>query len=69
MFNAGSPPESLGKGRDWNVDLVPKLLMADGLLFLFNTPKYYFLVQFLFSLFRPPRETTHIYWRDPLSRI
>ena len=31
MFNAGSPPESLGKGRDWNVDLIPKLLMADGL--------------------------------------
>jgi Rab GDP dissociation inhibitor len=32
MFNAGSPPEFLGKGRDWNVDLIPKLLMADGLL-------------------------------------
>ena len=23
-------PESLGRGRDWNVDLVPKFLMANG---------------------------------------
>ncbi|MEQ2296378.1 Rab GDP dissociation inhibitor beta, partial [Ameca splendens] len=28
----GSPPESMGKGRDWNVDLVPKFLMANGQL-------------------------------------
>ncbi|EDQ92200.1 uncharacterized protein MONBRDRAFT_17747 [Monosiga brevicollis MX1] len=27
-----SPPESMGRGRDWNVDLVPKFLMANGLL-------------------------------------
>uniref|UniRef100_A0A671RRZ7 Rab GDP dissociation inhibitor n=1 Tax=Sinocyclocheilus anshuiensis TaxID=1608454 RepID=A0A671RRZ7_9TELE len=26
----GSPPESMGKGRDWNVDLIPKFLMANG---------------------------------------
>lgn len=26
----GTPPESMGKGRDWNVDLVPKFLMANG---------------------------------------
>nr|XP_057924270.1 rab GDP dissociation inhibitor beta-like [Doryrhamphus excisus] len=28
----GKPPESMGKGRDWNVDLVPKFLMAYGQL-------------------------------------
>ncbi|XP_066448219.1 rab GDP dissociation inhibitor beta [Eleutherodactylus coqui] len=28
----GSPPECMGRGRDWNVDLVPKFLMADGQL-------------------------------------
>uniref|UniRef100_A0A7N8XYJ8 Rab GDP dissociation inhibitor n=1 Tax=Mastacembelus armatus TaxID=205130 RepID=A0A7N8XYJ8_9TELE len=28
----GSPPESMGKGRDWNVDLIPKFLMANGIL-------------------------------------
>lgn len=26
----GAPPESMGKGRDWNVDLIPKFLMANG---------------------------------------
>lgn len=26
------PPESMGRGRDWNVDLVPKFLMANGQL-------------------------------------
>ena len=24
------PKESYGRGRDWNVDLIPKFLMADG---------------------------------------
>ncbi|XP_049617125.1 rab GDP dissociation inhibitor beta [Syngnathus scovelli] len=28
----GKPPESMGSGRDWNVDLVPKFLMANGQL-------------------------------------
>ncbi|XP_042191419.1 rab GDP dissociation inhibitor beta [Callorhinchus milii] len=28
----GSPPESMGRGRDWNVDLIPKFLMATGQL-------------------------------------
>ncbi|XP_017281856.1 rab GDP dissociation inhibitor beta [Kryptolebias marmoratus] len=28
----GNPPDSMGKGRDWNVDLVPKFLMANGQL-------------------------------------
>ncbi|CAL9683281.1 unnamed protein product [Knipowitschia caucasica] len=28
----GSPPESMGSARDWNVDLVPKFLMANGQL-------------------------------------
>ncbi|XP_041048249.1 rab GDP dissociation inhibitor alpha isoform X1 [Carcharodon carcharias] len=29
---AGCPPESMGRGRDWNVDLTPKFLMANGQL-------------------------------------
>ncbi|XP_003978432.1 rab GDP dissociation inhibitor beta [Takifugu rubripes] len=28
----GKPPESMGKGRDWNVDLIPKFLMSNGQL-------------------------------------
>ncbi|KAF1606660.1 UNVERIFIED_CONTAM: Rab GDP dissociation inhibitor beta, partial [Eudyptes robustus] len=24
------PPTDMGRGRDWNVDLVPKFLMANG---------------------------------------
>lgn len=31
-FGAGAPDETYGRGRDWNVDLVPKFLMANGLL-------------------------------------
>uniref|UniRef100_A0AAZ3P131 Rab GDP dissociation inhibitor n=1 Tax=Oncorhynchus tshawytscha TaxID=74940 RepID=A0AAZ3P131_ONCTS len=26
----GKPPESMGRGRDWSVDLIPKFLMANG---------------------------------------
>uniref|UniRef100_H3B0F5 Rab GDP dissociation inhibitor n=1 Tax=Latimeria chalumnae TaxID=7897 RepID=H3B0F5_LATCH len=26
------PPDSMGRGRDWNVDLIPKFLMANGQL-------------------------------------
>ena len=36
----GSPPESMGKGRDWNVDLIPKFLMANGNSFSRITLKY-----------------------------
>ncbi|XP_061817454.1 rab GDP dissociation inhibitor beta [Nerophis lumbriciformis] len=28
----GKPPESMGRSRDWNVDLVPKFLLANGQL-------------------------------------
>lgn len=31
-FGAPAPDESYGKGRDWNVDLIPKFLMANGSL-------------------------------------
>lgn len=31
-FNINSEPERFGRGRDWNVDLIPKFLMANGLL-------------------------------------
>ena len=26
----GKPPAEMGRGRDWNVDLIPKFLMANG---------------------------------------
>lgn len=28
----GNAPEGMGRGRDWNVDLIPKFLMANGQL-------------------------------------
>lgn len=31
-YNLGKPSQSMGRGRDWNVDLIPKFLMANGLL-------------------------------------
>lgn len=31
-FGAPPPDETYGRGRDWNVDLIPKFLMAHGLL-------------------------------------
>ena len=29
-FNLPPPPSDTGRGRDWNVDLIPKFLMANG---------------------------------------
>ncbi|KAJ8360989.1 hypothetical protein SKAU_G00175140 [Synaphobranchus kaupii] len=29
-FQVPGPPNSMGHGRDWNVDLIPKLLLANG---------------------------------------
>jgi len=31
-FNQTMPTDKYGRGRDWNVDLIPKFLMANGLL-------------------------------------
>lgn len=31
-FGVEKPAEKYGRGRDWNVDLIPKFLMANGLL-------------------------------------
>ena len=28
--NMGTPPAAYDRGRDWNVDLIPKFLMANG---------------------------------------
>ena len=38
-FGMGKAPEEMGKGRDWNVDLIPKFLMANGKIisFAFNS--------------------------------
>ncbi|XP_074223298.1 rab GDP dissociation inhibitor beta-like isoform X2 [Camelus bactrianus] len=37
----GAPPASMGRGRDWNVDLIPKFLMANGhLMGLFEKHRF-----------------------------
>uniref|UniRef100_A0A2K6EPM5 Rab GDP dissociation inhibitor n=1 Tax=Propithecus coquereli TaxID=379532 RepID=A0A2K6EPM5_PROCO len=36
----GPPPASMGRGRDWNVDLIPKFLMANGLMGLFEKRRF-----------------------------
>uniref|UniRef100_UPI003AB0DF2E rab GDP dissociation inhibitor beta isoform X2 n=1 Tax=Centroberyx gerrardi TaxID=166262 RepID=UPI003AB0DF2E len=43
----GSPPETMGKGRDWNVDLVPKFLMANGLMGVFEKRRFKKFLQFV----------------------
>uniref|UniRef100_A0A8C3G5D8 Rab GDP dissociation inhibitor n=1 Tax=Cyclopterus lumpus TaxID=8103 RepID=A0A8C3G5D8_CYCLU len=35
-----SPPESMGRGRDWNVDLIPKFLMANDLMGMFEKRRF-----------------------------
>ncbi len=33
LFRPGSePPKELGSNRDWNVDLIPKFIMANGFI-------------------------------------
>jgi Rab GDP dissociation inhibitor len=32
QYSSGSPPGSFGSSRDWNIDLVPKFIMASGFL-------------------------------------
>jgi len=32
----GKPPPEMGRGRDWNVDLIPKFLMANGQLVCYH---------------------------------
>ncbi|XP_076123879.1 rab GDP dissociation inhibitor alpha [Alosa pseudoharengus] len=31
-FQVSGPPKSMGRSKDWNVDLIPKLVLANGLL-------------------------------------
>uniref|UniRef100_A0A3Q0SSQ0 Rab GDP dissociation inhibitor n=1 Tax=Amphilophus citrinellus TaxID=61819 RepID=A0A3Q0SSQ0_AMPCI len=35
-----TPPESMGRGRDWNVDLIPKFLMANDLMGMFEKRRF-----------------------------
>ena len=35
-FKMGKAPETMGKGRDWNVDLIPKFLMANGKILMLS---------------------------------
>ena len=32
-FGKGEAPESMGRGRDWNVDLVPKVILTNVTFF------------------------------------
>ncbi len=57
-FNKGSPGEKYGRPRDWNVDLIPKFLMAEGLM------KHIF-----YDLIRKTGETPPPYWSYPLLGI
>lgn len=34
FFKMGDVPTNMGRGRDWNVDLIPKFLMANGMAVL-----------------------------------
>lgn len=29
-FQVSGPPKSMGRGKEWNVDLIPKLILANG---------------------------------------
>lgn len=35
------PSTDMGRGRDWNVDLIPKFLMANGSLVKVNIPGFF----------------------------
>uniref|UniRef100_A0A3B3RTM6 Rab GDP dissociation inhibitor n=1 Tax=Paramormyrops kingsleyae TaxID=1676925 RepID=A0A3B3RTM6_9TELE len=37
---ADAPPEAMGRGRDWNVDLIPKFLMANDLMGMFEKRRF-----------------------------
>jgi len=52
-FGKGKAPESLGRGRDWNVDLIPKFLMANGMcMWVYLLVVYiYHLAAFLCCIF------------------
>ena len=51
-FSVPAPDESYGRGRDWNVDLIPKFLMANGQLvkLLVHTGESLIVHVFLFSM-------------------
>ena len=36
-FGKGEAPESMGRGRDWNVDLVPKVTLILSLFYFFES--------------------------------
>jgi hypothetical protein len=39
--NGDEPPKQYGANRDWNVDLIPKYVMANGILLYNLYVKYY----------------------------
>ena len=62
-FGKDAAPESMGRGRDWNVDLVPKVKNFDSFLNNFN--------QFLLvsNGRRKTGPNAHFHRRDQISRV
>lgn len=61
MYGMKMPEDMFGRGRDWNVDLIPKFLMANGklnidicklpILHFKNVHKNFFIFQSLTQLY------------------
>jgi RAB protein geranylgeranyltransferase component A len=61
MFRDGDKaPEKYGENRDWNVDLIPKFVIANG---KYNTLFY------LINLTRKPRSITFKNWSRSIFRM
>ena len=61
-FGKESAPESMGRGRDWNVDLVPKVT----LLTAFSSFNQFLLVS---NGRRKTGPNAHFHRRDQISRV
>ena len=46
----GDPPAQYDRGRDWNVDLIPKFLMANGKNYSAHNVNRYFFVFYILSV-------------------
>ena len=59
----GDPPAQYDRGRDWNVDLIPKFLMANGKNYSAHNVNRNFLC-FIFFLLEArgwPASATHLF--------
>ncbi|XP_053544946.1 rab GDP dissociation inhibitor alpha-like isoform X2 [Bombina bombina] len=57
-FNIIGPPEPMGRGREWNVDLIPKFLMANDLMGIFEKRRFRKFLLFVVN-FREHDAKTH----------